>query len=57
MNGKPTFEMLPVRSDDADFMDRLIEENDAFAKLLENRRREADLGNVSSLEEVRARLG
>jgi hypothetical protein len=57
VNGKPTFEMLPVRSDDADFMDRLIEENVAFAELLENRRREADLGHVSSLEEVRARLG
>ena len=57
VGGKPTFEMLPVRADDPDFMDRLIEENSAFRELLERRRREADFGHVSSLEEIRRRLG
>ncbi len=57
VEGKPVFEMLPVRREDADFVDRLIEENDAFRELLEHRRRESDLGRVSSLEEVRRRLG
>lgn len=57
VDGKPAFEMLPVRAEDADFMDRLIEENDAFRELLEQRRRESDLGRVSSLEEIRRRLG
>ncbi len=56
LDGKPAFEMLPVRSEDADFMDRLIEENDAFRELLEQRRRESDLGQASSLEEIRRRL-
>jgi hypothetical protein len=56
LDGKPAFEMLPVRSEGADFIDRLIEENDAFRELLEKRRRESDLGQVSSLEEVRRRL-
>ena len=56
LDGKPAFEMLPVRSDDAEFIDRLIEENDAFRELLEKCRRESDLGRVSSLEEVRRRL-
>ncbi len=57
LDGKPAFKMLPVRTDDADFLDRLIEENDAFRELLETRRRESDLGKVSPLEEVRRRLG
>ena len=35
VNGKPAFELLPVRDDDPDFIDRMIEENDAFAELLE----------------------
>jgi len=56
LDGKPAFEMLPVRSEDADFMDRLIEENDAFRELLEQRRRESDLGHVCPLEEIRRRL-
>ncbi|MBI3468969.1 MAG: type II toxin-antitoxin system Phd/YefM family antitoxin [Planctomycetes bacterium] len=56
VDGKPTFEMLPIRSDDPDFIDRLIEENPAFRKLLEDRRRESDLGRVSPLEVVRERL-
>ena len=57
VDGKPAFEMLPVRTEDADFIDRLIEENEAFRQLLEQRRRESDAGHVSSLEEVRRRLG
>jgi hypothetical protein len=57
VDGKPAFEMLPVRSEDADFIDRLIEENHAFRQLLEQRRRESDSGRVSSLEEIRRRLG
>ena len=56
MAGKPAFEMLPIRSDDPDFIDRLIEGNPAFGKLLENRRRESDLGTASPLEVVRERL-
>jgi len=56
VDGKPAFEMLPVRTDDAEFVDRLIEENDAFRELLEQRRRESDLGHVVPLEEVRRRL-
>lgn len=57
VEGTPVFEMLPVRTEDADFLDRLIEENDAFRELLEQRRRESDLGHVCSLEEIRRRLG
>ena len=56
VDGNPAFEMLPVRTDDADFVDRLIEENDAFRKLLEDRRRESDQGRVTPLEEIRRRL-
>jgi len=56
VDGKPAFEMLPVRSEDADFIDRLIEGNDAFRGLLEQRRRESDLGNVVPMEEIRRRL-
>ena len=37
VDGKPAFEMLPVRADDGDFLDRLIEENEAFRELLERR--------------------
>ncbi len=57
VDGKPAFEMLPVRADDTDLIDRLIEENDAFRELLKHRQREADLGHASSLDEVRRRLG
>jgi len=57
VNGKPAFEFLPVRDDDPDFIDRLIEENDAFGELLERRRQEADLGRASTIEEIRQRLG
>nr|AUN37389.1 hypothetical protein [uncultured bacterium] len=57
VDGKPTFEMLPVRGDDADFVDRLLDENPAFRELSEDRRRQSDAGNVVSLEELRRRLG
>ena len=56
VDGKPAFEMLPIRSDDPDFIDRLIEQNRGFCQLLEDRRRESDLGRVSPLEVVRERL-
>ena len=57
VDGRPAFEMLPVRTDDTDFIDHLIEENDAFRELLERRRGEADLGHASSLDEIRRRIG
>jgi hypothetical protein len=56
VDGKPAFEMLPVRTDDAEFVERLMEENDSFRKLVEERRSESGHGQVSSLEEVRRRL-
>ena len=56
MDGKPAFEMLPVRPDDVDFIDRLLDESSAFRQLLEDRRRECDAGQVVSLEEIRRRL-
>ena len=56
VHGKPSFEMVPIRSDDPDFIDRLIEESEDFRKLMEDRRRESDSAKVSSLEEVRDRL-
>jgi len=56
LEGKPVFELIPIKSDDPDFLDRLMTENPAFRNLLEERRRESDRGMVSSLEEVRRRL-
>jgi len=56
IEGKPVFEMLPIRSDDADFLDRLLVADPAFRRLMEERRKETDSGKVSSLEEVRQRL-
>lgn len=46
----------PIQSDDPDFIDRLLEENVDFRRLMEERHREADACKVSSLEEVRKRL-
>ena len=44
-------------SDDPEFIDRLIDCNSEFRKLLEDRRRrERDLGRVTSLVTVRERL-
>lgn len=56
VDGKPAFEMIPVFSDDPDFVDRLLEENPEFRELLEERRRESEEGKVASLEDVRKRL-
>jgi antitoxin (DNA-binding transcriptional repressor) of toxin-antitoxin stability system len=56
VDGKPLFELIPVRSEDPDFLDRLLDSNAAFRDLLAARRRESDSGRVSSLEEVRQRL-
>jgi hypothetical protein len=56
IDGKPSFEMLPIRSDDPDFMDRLLTTNREFRELMEARRKEANNGQVSSLDTVRDRL-
>jgi hypothetical protein len=45
-----------MRDIDPDFIDRLLTTNAEFRRLLENRRREADEGKISSLESVRERL-
>ena len=55
VEGKPVFELMPIRSDDPDFLERLLAANQGFERLLEERRRGADSGRVSSLEEVRQR--
>jgi hypothetical protein len=57
IDGKPSFEMLPIRSDDPDFIDRLLTTNREFRELMENRRKEADAGRVSSLDSIRESLG
>jgi antitoxin (DNA-binding transcriptional repressor) of toxin-antitoxin stability system len=56
VEGKPAFELIPIRSEDPEFLERLALANPAFRRLLEERRREAEAGQVSSLEEVRQRL-
>jgi hypothetical protein len=43
-------------NDDPEFIDRLLEENEAFRRLAEDRRHEADEGRVSPLADVRRRL-
>ena len=48
--------MTPVRTDDPDFIDRLLEQNEAFRRLAGDRQREVDEGRVSTLEDVRRRL-
>jgi hypothetical protein len=53
IDGKPTFELLPIRSDDPDFIDRLLTTNTAFRQLMEDRRKEAVSGQVVSIEECR----
>jgi hypothetical protein len=57
IDGKPSFEMLPIRSDDPDFIDRLLTTNREFRELMEHRRKEADQGRVSSLDSVQKSLG
>ncbi len=54
--GRPVFEMVPVRSEDPAFIDRLLESDPAFRKLLEDRHREKTTGKASSIEDVRKRL-
>jgi antitoxin (DNA-binding transcriptional repressor) of toxin-antitoxin stability system len=56
IDGKPTFEMIPIASDDPEFIDRLLEQDQGFRRLAEARRREADEGRVSTLEDVQRRL-
>jgi hypothetical protein len=56
IQGTPTFEMLPIRADDAEFIDTLLQTNPAFRELMEERFAEAQRGEMSTLEEVRARL-
>jgi antitoxin (DNA-binding transcriptional repressor) of toxin-antitoxin stability system len=56
VEGKPAFELIPIRSEDPDFLERLALANPAFRRLLEERRREAESSKVSPLEEVRQRL-
>jgi len=55
-DGKPCFELLPIRSDDPGFLDRLLEHDSAFRDLVDERRNEGRSGRVSSLESVRERL-
>jgi hypothetical protein len=57
IDGKPSFEMLPIRSDDPDFIDRLLTTNREFRELMEQRRKEVDVGQVLSLDSVRRGLG
>jgi len=54
--GRPVFEMLPVRSEDPDFIDWLLEHDPAFRALLEERHREKAERKASTIEEVRRRL-
>lgn len=56
VGGIPTFEMVPIRDDDPDFMSRLIENNAAFRRLCEESKRQVAEGRVSSLADVRRRL-
>jgi hypothetical protein len=56
IEGKPTFERIPIRSDDPEFIDQLLEQNAGFRRLAEARRREADEGRVSTLDDVCRRL-
>jgi antitoxin (DNA-binding transcriptional repressor) of toxin-antitoxin stability system len=56
VGGKPAFEMLPIRTDDPEFLDRLLEQDPAFRSLVEERREQSGSGRVSSLESVRERL-
>lgn len=53
IDGTPAFELIPIRSEDLAFLDRLLASNPAFRRLMEERRRERDEGRVASLEGVR----
>jgi hypothetical protein len=54
--GQPIFELLPIRPDDAGFLENLMEHDPSFRDLVEERREEVRSGRVSSLESVRERL-
>ena len=56
IGGIAKFELVPIHTGDPDFIDHLLEENEAFRRLAEESRREADEGRVSTLTEVRKRL-
>jgi hypothetical protein len=56
VDGKPSFEMLPIRSEDPEFIDRLLTTNAEFRELMESRHNEAKTKKVSSLETVRKKL-
>ena len=56
VEGKPAFELLPIRSEDPEFIDRLLQENADFRQLLESLRQEAASGKAGALEAVRRRL-
>jgi antitoxin (DNA-binding transcriptional repressor) of toxin-antitoxin stability system len=55
-DGKPCFELLPIRADGPGFLDLLLEHDRAFQNLVEERRAELQRGEMSSLESVRERL-
>jgi hypothetical protein len=46
-------ESVPIRDDDPEFIDRLLENNAAFRRLCEERKREVDEGRVVPLADVR----
>ena len=53
VDGKAVFEMLPIRSDDADFVDQLLEQNEAFRRLVAERHQESLMRTVP----IEAHLG
>jgi hypothetical protein len=52
-DGKPCFELLPIRADAPGFFESLIENDDAFRNLVDERRDEVRRGQVSTLDSVR----
>jgi hypothetical protein len=56
VEAKPAFEMIPIPSDEPEFLDRLLEQHEGFRRLAEERRHEADSGGVSTREDVRQGL-
>ena len=54
--GHPIFELLPIRPDDAGFLERLIDDDPSFGDLVEQAREDVRSGRVSSIESVRERL-
>ncbi len=54
--GRPIFELLPIRPDDSGFLEHLIEHDPSFRDLVEQAREQVRSGHVSSIESVRERL-